>query len=69
MVDLYIPEQADDPNLRANYFNYTTAGTLDVLGQTFSETIYYNPMSGLLRMSEFYNQKDSGRKLSKQEWI
>lgn len=69
MVDLYIPEQADDPNLRANYFNYTTAGTLDVLGQTLSETIYYNPMSGLLRMSEFYNQKDSGRKLSKQEWL
>lgn len=67
-MNLYIPEQSDDPNLRANYFDYTTAGTLDVLGQTFADVIYYNPATALGRMSEFYMQKDSGKKLTKQQW-
>jgi|DEB0MinimDraft_10_1074344.scaffolds.fasta_scaffold12214_2 hypothetical protein len=68
MVNLYIPEQSDDPGLRANYFNYTTAGTLDVLGQTFMETIYYNPLSAVGRMNELYQYGDSGRKLSREQY-
>ena len=68
MVNIYIPEQQDDPSLRNNYFNYTKAGTLDVLGTTFQDTIYYNPATALTRMGEYYSQKDSGKKLSRDDW-
>lgn len=67
-LNIYIPEQQDEPSLRQNYFANTTAGTLDVLGQTFQDTLYYNPASALLRMGEFYGAKDSGKKLSQSDW-
>ena len=68
MANIYIPEQQDEPQLRENYFQNTTAGTLDVLGQTFQDTLYYNPASALTRMGEFYGAKDSGKKLSQSDW-
>jgi len=68
MANIYIPEQQDDPSLRNNYFNYTKAGTLDVLGATFQDFAYYNPAAGLTRMGEFYAQKDSGKKLTREDW-
>ena len=68
MVDLFIPEQEDDTLLRQNFFSYDKTGTLDVLGATLRETIYYNPASALTRMGEQYLAKDEGRLLSSDEW-
>ena len=68
MVNIYIPDQVDEPGLRENYFDYTTSGTLDVLAKTFDETLYYNPISSLGRMNEYYWAKDSGKKLTQEEW-
>ena len=68
MANIYIPEQQDEPQLRENYFQNTTAGTLDVLGQTFQDFLYYNPAAGLTRMGEYYFAKDSGKKLSQSDW-
>jgi len=39
MVDVYIPEQKEDENLRNQYFDYMKTGTLDVLGATLDETL------------------------------
>lgn len=68
MVNIYIPDQVDEPGLRENYFDYTTAGTLDVLAKTFDETLYYNPLSSIGRMNEYYWAKDSGKKLTQEEY-
>jgi hypothetical protein len=68
MVDLFIPEQEDDAVLRKNFFNYDKVGTLDVLGATLQETIYYNPASALSRMGEQYMFKDEGQILSSDEY-
>ena len=68
MVNIYIPDQVDEPGLRENYFDYTTAGTLDVLAKTFDETLYYNPLSSIGRMNEYYWARDSGKKLTQEEY-
>lgn len=68
MANIYIPDQVDEPGLRENYFDYTTAGTLDVLAKTFDETLYYNPLASIGRMNEYYWAKDSGKKLTQEEW-
>lgn len=69
MVNVYIPEQEEDPNLRNDYHRYARAGTLDVLGATFQETLYYNPLNALDRLAEQYLGKGTtGRVLSKDEW-
>jgi len=60
MVDIFFPEQKDDPNLREQYFDFARAGTLDVLGATLDETLYYNPASALGRLLE--QKLGSGRK-------
>ena len=60
MVDIFFPEQKDDPNLRKQYFDFARAGTLDVLGATLDETLYYNPASALGRLLE--QKLGSGRK-------
>lgn len=69
MVDVYIPEQKEDENLRNQYFDYMKTGTLDVLGATLDETLYYNPVNALGRLAE---QKlgtgREGRMLTKDEW-
>jgi hypothetical protein len=69
MVDIYIPEQQEDKNLRNQYFDYQKAGTLDVLGATLDETLYYNPFNALDRLAEQkLGQGTTGRLLSKDEW-
>ena len=60
MVDIFFPEQKDAPNLRKQYFDFARAGTLDVLGATLDETLYYNPASALGRLLE--QKLGSGRK-------
>jgi len=46
-MELYIPEQEFDPNAHAEYFSKSKVGTLDVLGATLDDTLYYNPMTSL----------------------
>ncbi|QDP50999.1 MAG: hypothetical protein Tp136DCM211861_44 [Prokaryotic dsDNA virus sp.] len=69
MVDIYYQEQQDDPNLRNQYHDFAKAGTLDVLGATLEETLYYNPLNALDRLAE---QKlgfgREGRTISQDEW-
>lgn len=69
MVDVYIPEQEEDTNLTQQYHSYAKAGTLDVLGATLDETLYYNPANALGRLTDQYLLEGTrGRVLSKEEW-
>jgi hypothetical protein len=69
MVDVYIPEQKEDENLRNQYFDYAKTGTLDVLGSTLDETLYYNPANALGRLAEQkLGSGREGRMLTKDEW-
>jgi len=69
MVDVYIPEQEEDTNLTQQYHTYAKAGTLDVLGATLDETLYYNPANALGRLTDQYLFEGTrGRILSKDEW-
>jgi hypothetical protein len=69
MVDVYIPEQEEDTNLTQQYHSYAKAGTLDVLGATLDETLYYNPANALARLGDQYLFEGTrGRVLSKDEW-
>lgn len=69
MVDVYIPDQEEDTNLTQQYHSYAKAGTLDVLGATLDETLYYNPANALGRLADQYLFEGTrGRVLSKDEW-
>ena len=69
MVDIYFPEQQDNPELRAQYHNFAKAGTLDVLGATLEETLYYNPANALARLGEqCIGSGRTGTVLSSDEW-
>ena len=69
MVNVFIPEQTYDKNLAEQYFDVTELGTLDILGATFEETMYYNPTNALGRLSEqFIGEGRTGRTLTKDEW-
>lgn len=69
MVDIYIPEQKLDKNLRNQYFDYQKAGTLDVLSATADEAFYHNPLNAANRLFEQYTGEGrEGRVLSKDEW-
>jgi len=69
MVNVFIPEQTYDKNLAEQYFDVTELGTLDILGATFQETMYYNPANALGRLSEqFIGEGRTGRTLTKDEW-
>tara|TARA_Y100000816_G_scaffold26487_1_gene16953 strand:+ start:2752 stop:4467 length:1716 start_codon:yes stop_codon:yes gene_type:complete len=70
MVNVYIPEQSFDQNVHDQYFDNAKAGTLDVLGATFEETLYYNPVNALGRIGEQYLGKGrQGRTLTKEEYL
>jgi len=70
MVEVYIPEQQYDKNISDQYFDYARAGTLDVLGATFEETLYYNPANALARLQEQYlGEGTTGAILSKEEYL
>ena len=69
MVGMYIPEQDDDPNLTNQYYDIAKAGTLDVLGATFQETLYYNPLNAVNRLAEQYTGLgQTGKVISKDDW-
>ena len=69
MVGMFIPEQGDDPNLTNQYYDIAKAGTLDVLGATFQETLYYNPLNAVNRLAEQYTGLgQTGKVISKDDW-
>lgn len=70
MVDVYIPEQNFDQNVHDQYFDNAKAGTLDVLGATFEETMYYNPVNALGRIAEQkLGRGRQGRNLTRDEYL
>jgi len=70
MVDVYIPEQNFDQNVHDQYFDNTKAGTLDVLGATFEETMYYNPLNALGRIADQkLGRGRQGRNLTREEYL
>jgi hypothetical protein len=69
VVDYYIPEQSFDATARDEYFKNSKVGTMDVLGATLEDTLYYNPLSAAGRF--FEQQTGKGRRgqlLTKQEY-
>ena len=69
MVDFFVPEQKYDQNAFDNYFDVSKAGTLDVLGATLDETLYYNPFSALNRtFDQYLGPGANGRVLSPDEF-
>lgn len=70
MVDVYIPEQNFDQNVHDQYFDNAKAGTLDVLGATFEETMYYNPVNALGRIADQkLGRGRQGRNLTREEYL
>jgi len=70
MVDVYIPEQNFDQNVHDQYFDNAKAGTLDVLGATLDETMYYNPVNALGRIAEQkLGRGRQGRNLTREEYL
>ena len=67
-MELPGPKLTNDPVLRQQYFNNTNVGTLDVLGATFDDTLYYNPLNAGARTFDYFVNKDKGKKYTKQEW-
>ena len=68
MLEIYVPPQQDNPTLRQNYFDYSKSGTMDVLGATFGQAFYENPMNAALRSTQLFFGGDTGRKLTLQEY-
>lgn len=69
MVNMFIPEQGDDPNITNQYYDIAKAGTVDVLGATFQETLYYNPLNAVNRLAEQYTGLgQTGNVISKENW-
>jgi len=69
VVDFYVPEQQYDQNAFDSYFDISKAGTLDVLGSTLDETLYYNPLSALNRtFDQYLGPGANGRTLSVDEY-
>lgn len=70
MVNYFYEEQQYDQNLFNQYFDVAKSSTLDVLGDTFTETLYYNPASALFRLAEQHTYDGTrGRVLSKEEYM
>lgn len=68
-MEVYIPEQEFDPNAHAEYFANSKVGTLDVLGATLDDTLYYNPLTAANRLFEDYTGKGrTGELLTPQEY-
>ena len=69
MVDFYVPEQQYDQSAFDSYFDISKAGTLDVLGATLDETLYYNPLSALNRtFDQYLGPGANGKRLSAEEY-
>jgi len=69
MVDMYIPEQSFDRASHDSYYSNSKVGTLDVLGATLDDTLYYNPGAAANRFFEQYDGKaKAGKLLTPEEW-
>ena len=69
MVDFYVPEQQYDQSAFDSYFDISKAGTLDVLGATLDETLYYNPLNALNRtFDQYLGPGANGKRLSAEEY-
>jgi hypothetical protein len=68
MVDLFIPEQTDDPVLSGNLLDYTYSDDSLVFNTAIEDALYSNPTTSLFRMGELYLANRSGKKLSKADW-
>jgi hypothetical protein len=69
VVDFYVPEQQYDQSAFDSYFDISKAGTLDVLGSTLDETLYYNPLSALNRtFDQYLGPGANGKRLSTDEY-
>lgn len=68
MMKLYLPEADQSDELRQNYFNYAPSSTYDVLGSTFSQTLYENPASSLFRSAELFFAGKQGKRLTSEEY-
>jgi hypothetical protein len=68
MLEVYLPAQQTNRALRENYFDYTKSGTLDVLGTTFQQIMYENPMNAAMRSTQLYFKGNTGRKLTRDEF-
>ena len=70
MANYFYDDQQFDQNTFDQYFDVAKSSTLDVLGNTFQETLYYNPANALLRLGEQYlGEGKKGTVLSKEEWM
>jgi len=70
MANYYYEDQQFDQNLFDRYFDVAPASNLDVLSDTFQETLYYNPANALLRLSEQYGYEGQrGQTLTKDQYM
>lgn len=68
-MEVYIPEQQFDGNAHSQYFANSKVGTLDVLGATLDDTLYYNPLNAANRFFEQHTgQGKTGKLLTAQEY-
>jgi len=70
MANYYYEDQQFDQNLFDRYFDVAPASNLDVLSDTFQETLYYNPANALLRLAEQYGYEGQrGQTLTKDQYM
>lgn len=67
-MDLWIPEQYDDPVLQGNYTDYSYSDNSLLFTTAIEDALYSNPTTAAYRMGELFFAKRSGQKLSKTEW-
>lgn len=68
MVELWIPDQYDDPILQGNLLDYTYSDDSLAFTTAMEDALYSNPTTALFRMGELYFAERSGKKLSKDDW-
>ena len=69
MVDMYIPEQSFDRASHDSYYSNSKVGTLDVLGATLDDTLYYNPGAAANRfLNQYTGPAKTGKILTPEEW-
>lgn len=68
MVNIYLPPQSVNEQVKQSYFSNLPVGTLDVLGATFEQTLSENPLNSLIRYGQLTTKEYTGARLSKEEW-
>lgn len=68
MVNIYLPPQSVNEQVKQTYFSNLPVGTLDVLGATFEQTLSENPLNSLIRYGQLVTKEYTGARLSKEEY-